>query len=456
MSSPQPPDSTGSNKRRRLEASTKAGPNQTARRRELEEQTDTNFYDPDQDENTKRETTRQLRELNATLTESRAEYLQRGSKGIQNTLKKADELIQDVKQTSTATLDSRLLVNIGDITHKKISTMTVGDTSTAIDVDDFLTKCINYMRKTGPAEPDPTQRRRNQQRDNDDDEDEGIAELDWSHLGRTLCFPASRRPCLSSFLLGPLSTQKKQRAQTQRRATQRARPDPSQAARAIRLDEEALDKKESASLTQVCSEIASLLRKAEDKGTSAVEAEVAALGQEEGQSPPEDEVKAIMRRNNIADNGGIPLFNFCINPKSFSQTIENFFYVSFLVKEGKVGIDEDEDGMPTLATCEAKTLQERQESVKNQAVFTLDHEIYQALVESCGIEKSIIPHRQREAWEDDDGVIRSDMADQRPPDARSEDGDQPESSGSRPTQTQNAVDETDDEDVEEDDMYGGD
>ncbi|KAK5938418.1 hypothetical protein PMZ80_009388 [Knufia obscura] len=415
MSTPQPPSSTA-NKRRRLEEKGKA-PASQARRRETGERADQTFYDPDQPEAIKSQTTKRLRDLTSLVNDSRGEFIQRGSRGIQNTIKEADEIIKDVKQTSTATIDSRLLVSVGDIAYKKISTMTLGDSSTGIDVDDFLTKCISYMKTTPTTtstQPPSTQRRRqrraaNADSDAEDSDVEDTTDLNWSHLGRTLCFPANNRPCLSSFLLGPLSVQKKQRAQTQRRATQRANLDPATTTRPIQLDQEALDKQESASLTTVCSEIATLLHQAQEHGEAMVTSEVEKIREEMGDEdydPPPSQIKSLMRKHNIADNGNVPLFHFCVNPKSFGQTIENFFYVSFLVKEGRVGLDFDSDGMPTLGMVEQKSVQERQESVRNQAVFTLDFEIWEELVRSCGIERCVIPHRRREEWEADDGVIR--------------------------------------------------
>jgi Nse4 C-terminal len=56
----------------------------------------------------------------------------------------------------------------------------------------------------------------------------------------------------------------------------------------------------------------------------------------------------VQEKNGILDHGGVSLFHFTVNPKSFGQTVENLFYVSFLVKNGLVGIEFDSDGIPSL------------------------------------------------------------------------------------------------------------
>lgn len=415
MSSPAPSDSAV-NKRRRLQEKGKGRASSATPRRESEPRRAKVFYDPEQDETSKRHTTRRLRELNAELNDSRAEYLQRNSRGLQDTIRQADEIIGEVQQTSTATIDSRLLVTVGDLATKKINTLTLGDSSTAIDVDDFLTQCISFMKTGDSPRPQSTQRRRQTQRNNgeaDDDDEEQDLDLDWARFGRELCFPASKRPCLSSFLLGPLSVQKKVRAPTQRRATQRAAPDPALLARPTELDQEALDKKDNYSLTKVCGEIANLLDKTQEQGMERVEAEVEKFEERVGRETTIEEVAAIMRKHHVRMNGGVPMFDFCVNPKSFGQTVENFFYVSFLVKEGKVGLDHDDDNLPTLSMVKEKTVGERQESVRNQAVIALSFDIWQEIVESFGIESSVIPHREAEAYEEDDGVLRDILPERR-------------------------------------------
>lgn len=71
----------------------------------------------------------------------------------------------------------------------------------------------------------------------------------------------------------------------------------------------------------------------------------------------------------------IGLYEFVVNPHSFGQTVENFFYISFLVRDGKIAVTEDDDGFLTIETCEPPTIEQQQEAeadfAKHQNVLHL-------------------------------------------------------------------------------------
>jgi non-structural maintenance of chromosomes element 4 len=278
--------------------------------------------------------------------DSRADYLQSASRGIAETVEKANELYKNVKQTSDATIDSRLLVSAADLSYKKTTQLALGDASAGIDVDEFVSKCITFM-KQGPTgdEPDgatqPQRTRRRIQNDEVDEGDDGDA-LNWDWLGRQACFPHNMRPPVSGFLLGPLSVQKKVRQQTQRKARE-ARRNPADAVRPEEIQAKDLEK-ESTNLTTLCEDIYRLLAQIQSKGNQDAEAEL-----EERVEMDDNEVQDMLARHNMADTGGVPLFKFCVSPKSFGQTVENLFYVSFLIKEGRVGLEVDSRGIPSLS-----------------------------------------------------------------------------------------------------------
>lgn len=274
--------------------------------------------------------------------------MQAGNTGLKDALAQANDLYAQVKQTSDATIDSRLLVNIADLSHKKTSQLALGSTSASIDVDEFVSKCISFMRRgqnNAATQLSGTQGRRaprRSQRDPDasDEDDVGDA-MNWDHLGQAAGFPNNSRPAVPGWLLGPLSIQKKVRQVTQRRAVERI--DPSQAVRPQELQQQDLGGQESANLTQICSEINKLLGSNQQTRLHAAATE---LDNTPNVTP--EQVQAIMDKHWIADDEGIPLFRFCINPKSFGQSVENLFYVSFLVRDGTVGVSTDSRGLPTL------------------------------------------------------------------------------------------------------------
>lgn len=286
-------------------------------------------------------------DLNTFHIDSRSEYMQPGNTGLKDALAQANDLYTQVKQTSDATIDSRLLVAIADMSNKKTAQLALGATSASIDVDEFVSKCITFMRRghnNAAARPSGTQRARygRSQRDpNASDEDDAGDAMNWDHLGQAASFPNNRRPAVPGWLLGPLSIQKRMRQVTQRRAVERI--DPSQAVRPQELQQQDLGGQESANLTQICSEINKLLG-----SNQKARLEAAATELDNTPDVTSEQVQAIMDKHWIADNEGIPLFRFCINPRSFGQSVENLFYVSFLVRDGTVGVSTDSRGLPTL------------------------------------------------------------------------------------------------------------
>ena len=285
------------------------------------------------------------------IKDSRSEYLAPASDGLKATLSKANQLFAEVKQTSDATLDSRLLVTAGDLTARRAIQTKLGGVTTGIDLDEFVGKCMAFMRR-GPNEREAaalnlTQSRRpaRQNRDtdlSDDEQDEGDA-YDWEWLGRKACFPYNARPPVPGFLLGPLSVQKKIRKVTQRTQRQQRR-DPADAVRPDEIRLADIEKAENANLTTLCRKIFDLLRDYQTPRTEAAELEIEARGED----ITEEEAFDILARHGLRTDTGVCLYEFAFNPDSFGQTVENLFYISFLVRDGLAGLGTDENGLLTL------------------------------------------------------------------------------------------------------------
>ncbi|KAL8669888.1 MAG: hypothetical protein Q9168_005547 [Polycauliona sp. 1 TL-2023] len=390
-----------STKRRKLGERGPPNASQVAHEGELEKLGDAQFYDPNQSMAERRAVRKGIRDLSKELTESRAEYLAPTSDGLVKTLERANEIFATVRQTSDATLDSRLLVSTADLSAKRTTQLNLGDNTQGIDIDDFIGKCITFMRR-GPNDAGAgaagTQTRRRRRRETDDEDsspetptgfDEGD-EFDWAWLGSRACFPYNLRPPMPSFLLGPLAVQKKIRKQTQHRERLQKR-DPRDAVRPEEIKAKDLEQAENSNLSTLCKNIHRLLQDKTWEGQSALNGVVEASGSE-------TEYTAAAKKHGLAENGQMSFFPFVINPKSFGQTVENLFYVSFLIRDGDVQVGQSEDTLPTLIPRERRSRDEQQATgtQKHQAVFHLDYDTWEDLIDAFDIKDSIIPHRQSE------------------------------------------------------------
>lgn len=146
--------------------------------------------------------------------------------------------------------------------------------------------------------------------------------------------------------------QKRVRAPTQR--TQRSRRDAQAVAtKPQEIQAADLQSNEKNNLTHLCAGIRTRLQTVIEENSQAVERDFHVLEEQsqlEGLDETEFEARqlAVLREHKLADNWEVSLFEFAFNPKSFAQTVENLFYVSFLIRDGHVMLSTDSHGLPTV------------------------------------------------------------------------------------------------------------
>lgn len=95
----------------------------------------------------------------------------------------------------------------------------------------------------------------------------------------------------------------------------------------------------------------------------------------------------------------INLFRLIIDPSSYSKSVENLFYTSFLIKEGHLVLEEDDQGFPSIRVKEslpADPAARRTEALKrrntpqNHIIFQLDMPTWRSLIERYSITSAFL------------------------------------------------------------------
>lgn len=297
-------------------------------------------YDPDQDPEERRDLRKKYRDLRAGIDERQNQ--DGAAEFMLQTVKVADKLFKNVKGTGEATLDSDLLVKASVQSAMMARAMKSG--SGAFDIDDYVSKLVIFMGGRHDV----------QEVDEDDDgsyDDDGDgAQLDWERIGWKAMAKSHRAPVMD-FMLGPLSVEQKKRNVTKR----------------ARLEKHKEDQRKPQEITE------DDIKRSENETTK----NVAAL------------------ERILENTGEINLFRFIINPNDFAQSVENLFYLSFLIRDGKCAL-QIENGEPTIFICEPPSAEDYEGGLKkHQMVMELDMATWRRAIEVFDIKTSTIPQRPK-------------------------------------------------------------
>ncbi|CDO75935.1 hypothetical protein BN946_scf184873.g24 [Trametes cinnabarina] len=120
-------------------------------------------------------------------------------------------------------------------------------------------------------------------------------------------------------------------------------------------------------------------------------------GSEYNEGAPLDWEK--IARRALAKSRRVPAMDFMliVNPNDFAQSVENMFYLSFLIRDGKCALEIDEDsGEPMIMLCEQPTQEDYDAGlVKHQIVMEFDMATWRRAIEVFEIKEPMIPTRPK-------------------------------------------------------------
>jgi hypothetical protein len=265
----------------------------------------------------------------------------------------ANSLVPTIEYSSEAYDDAQLIYHSADVTFKRVRNTVIGDNA-EFDTIAYADKLAAFVTDLSMSSRDATI----------------LAEYgEYANLTKLgeMVYSKLNRPITVGFMVGPTDLMKKSR----------------KVARQYGFDQE--------SQTRPDGITAEDLQKDSRNETTKMVLEI---------------YKSLKVYQDASEGQPIALFDFILNPQSFAQSVENMFYTSFLVRDGKVALEMDEDGIPVISIVDG----EQEESIdeddgpkvaRNQVVIDLDYELWKGLCATLGRDEPLIdtrPDYNQEVW----------------------------------------------------------
>lgn len=122
--------------------------------------------------------------------------------------------------------------------------------------------------------------------------------------------------------------------------------------------------------------------------------DMAEIQREYGSDDDCDEAKKRERAKAVQNAGKIPLVNALWNHKSFTQTVENLFHLSFMVKEGRAELGTTDEGTPTFRSRTNMNMLQADHPPSRQAIISLNMKDWRALTEAYEAYDHVVPNRR--------------------------------------------------------------
>ncbi|KAJ3733880.1 Nse4 C-terminal-domain-containing protein [Lentinula guzmanii] len=305
------------------------------------------IYNPDQDPEAKRELRRKYYALQLQLQDFDQKCKQKHrAHELGDILRAADILSERVRDTPEALLDADVIVDLSSKSGRL--TRELQFDSGLFNLDEYVLNLVRFMggRKLEPESVEEI---------SDEEDDPQLVEpLQWERIGK-LAMRKSKRVTVAGFMLGPFlleDSRKRKRKQSTR----------------------------------------SKINKADERRPQEITAE-------ELQRSTNETMRNVLTIHAILqDIGPANLFQLIINPASFAQSVENLFYLSFLIREGKAGLDLGEDREPMVYVPDddpdQPQMRTHQHPESRQTVFELDMATWKRGIEVFEISEPLIPHRK--------------------------------------------------------------